>query len=237
MKRFYKTATAAMRDGGGASVLLDGRVLRTPARAEMVLPNLALAEAVAAEWDAQQGEITPARMPLTRLAATAIDRIAVDPAPTTADIVRYGGTDLLSYRAEAPTELVASQEQVWTPLLDWFRERYDIQLRVTAGIMAVPQAPDLPVRLETLCAGLDAMRLAALHAATTITGSVVLGLALLEGRLTAVGAHEAGQLDELFQARQWGEDEEARMRRLALREELDAVERFLQALTPRGQAE
>jgi chaperone required for assembly of F1-ATPase len=227
MKRFYKSATAAARDDGGAQVLLDGRPLRTPARAEMILPTLALAGAVAAEWDAQQGEIVPQRMPLTRLAATAIDRVTVDPAPAIADIVRYCGTDLLSYRTEAPAELVASQQRTWSPLLDWFRERYDIQLLVTVGVIAVPQAADLPQRIERICAGLDAMRLTALHAATTITGSAVLGLAVLEGRLTAAEAHEASQLDELFQARQWGEDEEARMRRDALHEELAAVERFL----------
>jgi chaperone required for assembly of F1-ATPase len=235
MKRFYKTASASPREGGGAQVLLDGRPLRTPAKAEMVLPTLALAQAVAAEWDAQQTEIAPLRMPLTRLVATAIDRIAADPALATADIVRYAGTDLLSYRTDAPAELATSQEQSWSPLLDWFRERYDIQLQVTVGVIAVPQAADLPARMERLCAGLDAMRLTALHAATTITGSVVLGLALLEGRLTAAAAHEAGQLDELYQARQWGEDEEARMRREALRSELDAVERFLALLRPEKQ--
>lgn len=235
MKRFYKTATAVAREGGGAVVHLDGRLLRTPAKAEMVLPSLALAQAVAAEWEAQQGEIAPLRMPLTRLAATAIDRIAADRASATADIVRYGGTDLLSYRTEAPAELVASQEETWSPLLDWFRDRYDIQLQVTVGVIAVPQAEDLPARLEKLCDGLDALRLTALHAATTITGSVVIGLALMEGRLTAAAAHEASQLDELFQVKRWGEDEEARMRRVALREELDAVERFLMLLRPGNQ--
>lgn len=231
MKRFYKTATAEPCPGG-AVVLLDGRLLRTPAKAEMLLPTLSLAQAVAAEWNAQTTEIAPLRMPLTRLAATAIDRVAADPAVTTAEIVRYGGTDLLSYRAETPPELVASQDAVWSPLLDWFRTRYDIQLQITSGIIAVPQAADLPSRLEKLCAGLDAMRLTALHAVTTITGSAVLGFALLEGRLDAAAAHDAGQLDELFQVRQWGEDEEARMRRVALREELAAVEQFLALLRP-----
>ena len=235
MKRFYKTAMAVPRDGGGAVVHLDHRLLRTPAKAEMVLPSQALAEAVAAEWDAQEKEIAPLRMPLTRLVATAIDRVSTDRASATADIVRYGGTDLLSYRTEAPAELVASQNETWSPLLDWFRERYDIQLQVTVGVIAVPQPEDLPARLEALCAGLDDLRLTALHAATTVTGSVVLGLALMERRLTAMAAHEASQLDELFQARRWGEDEEARMRRSALLEELEAVERFVTLLSPEKQ--
>jgi len=230
MKRFYKTATAAPCDDGGAVVLLDGRVLRTPARAEMVLPTLALAEAVAAEWAAQQTEIRPQQMPLTRLAATALDRVAADPETPATEIVRYGGTDLLSYRAAEPADLVALQDAVWTPLLDWLRRRYDIALKTTAGVMAVPQPAEVPERLGRVCAGLDAMRLTALHAATTATGSVVLGLALLEGHLTAAEAHEASLLDELYQARQWGEDEEARLRRAALFEELQAIDGFLAAL-------
>src|SRR3546814_17409953 len=108
-------------------------------------------------------------MPLTRLAATAIDRVAADPSVTTADIVRYGGTDLLSYRVEAPPELVARQDGLWSPLLDWFRARYDIQLQVTSGIIAVAQAAELPARLDKLCAGLEAQRRPALHAGTPIT--------------------------------------------------------------------
>src|SRR3546814_1708275 len=114
MERCYESATAEQRDAG-AGVLLDGRLLRTPAKAEMRLPTLPLAQAIAAEWDAQTTEIAPLRMPLTRLAATAIDRVAADPSVTTADIVRYGGTDLLFYRAEAPPAMVANQAGLWSP--------------------------------------------------------------------------------------------------------------------------
>ncbi|WP_341702788.1 ATP12 family protein [Ferrovibrio sp.] len=234
MKRFYKTVSVQPRDGGSV-VLLDGRVLKTPARAEMVLPTRALAEAVAAEWDAQQTKIAPLQMPLTRLAATAIDRVAADPAPTMQDILRYSSTDLLSYRVTEPAGLAARQVAVWQPLLDWFRQRFDIQLQVTTGIVAVPQAADMPVRLTRICDALDAMRLTALHAATTITGSVVLGLAMLERHQAAAEAHAAGLLDELYQAEQWGEDDEARQRRAALLAELQAVEIFLECLSrPEG---
>lgn len=216
MKRFYKTAAAFPRPDGQHGVMLDNRPLKTPAKADFRLPSRALAQAVAAEWDAQQTEIRPLQMPLTRLVATAIDRTANTAPSVIAEIVRYGDTDLLSYRTGQPPELAARQEAVWQPLLDWFRERYDIQLRVTQGVVAVPQSPELKPRLEQVCAGLDPLRLTVLHALTGASGSVVIGLAVLTGRMDAEAAHRASLLDELFQAEQWGEDEEAAARRSAL---------------------
>lgn len=223
MKRFYKTATALPRADGQYGVMLDDRPLKTPAEAEFCLPNQALAEAIAAEWDAQQTEIRPLQMPLTRLVATAIDRTALDRTATIAEIVRYGDTDLLSYRAEQPPELAARQAAVWQPLLDWFRDRYDIQLRVTHGVVAVPQSPELKPRLEQVCAQLDPLRLTILHALTSASGSVVIGLALLTGRMDAEAAHRASLLDELFQAELWGEDAEAAARRSALLADLSSA--------------
>lgn len=231
MKRFYKTVTAeAGGQGEGAVIRLDGRLLKTPAKAEMRLPNLALAEAIAEEWRAQTDTIRPQSMPLTQLAATAIDRVAVDPRFAHEDIVRYGDTDLLSYRAEAPVELAERQAAVWQPLLDWFRERYDVQLNVTSGIMAVAQPAALAPRLERICAGLDPYRLTALHGITTNTGSVILGLALLDGRLDAESTHRAALIDELHQVAQWGEDAEAAARRAGLLADLQATARFLALL-------
>lgn len=230
MKRFYKTATAQVEQDGTHSVRLDGRAMKTPSKADMRLPTRALAEAIAAEWNAQQDEIKPAEMPLTRLAATAIDRVQADPAFATADVVRYGDTDLLSYRATDQAELSAKQATVWQPLLDWFRDRYDVQLAVTSGIMAVAQPPELKPRLERVCAAYDAFHLTALHAATTNTGSVVIGLALLEGRVDAQAASEASLLDELHQAGLWGEDAEAAQRRANLAADLLATEQFLALL-------
>lgn len=230
MKRFYKTAAAQAEADGTVSVRLDGRPVKTPAKAELRLPTLALAEAIAAEWAAQQGEIRPTQMPLMRLATTAIDRVAADRSFATTDILRYGETDLLSYRAAEPAELAARQAEVWQPLLDWFRERYDVQMAVTCGVIAVPQPAALQPRLQQICDGYDPFTLTALHAATTNTGSVVLGLALLEGRVDAHAASEAGQLDELYQAKLWGEDAEAAARRANLSEDLAATERFLSVL-------
>lgn len=226
MKRFYKTATAEP-DGDSAVIRLDGRLLKTPAKAEMRLPTLPLAEAIAAEWAAQQAEIRPSTMPLMQLAATAIDRVSHDPRYATDDVVRYGGTDLLAYRASEPAALAERQAAEWQPLLDWFRDRYDVQLNVTSGIMAVAQPAELPARLERICAGLDPYRLTALHWATTNAGSVVLGLALLDGRLDAEAAHRTALIDELHQAERWGEDAEAAARRTGLLADLQAITRFL----------
>ena len=233
MKRFYKLATAE-RAGEGALVRLDGRVLKTPARAELRLPTLALAEAIAGEWRAQQEEIRPQSMPLMQLAATAIDRVTADPDFTRREVVRYGDTDLLSYRADEPAALAERQAAEWQPLRDWFRDRYDVQMKVTAGIVAVAQPAELKPRLERVCAGLDAWQLTALHGATTNTGSVVLGLALLDGRLDADSAHRSALLDELHQAERWGEDTEAATRRAGLLADLQATARFLALLRAKG---
>ena len=233
MKRFYKLATAE-RAGEGALVRLDGRVLKTPARAELRLPTLALAEAIAGEWRAQQEEIRPQSMPLMQLAATAIDRVTADPDFTRREVVRYGDTDLLSYRADEPAALAERQAAEWQPLLDWFRDRYDVQMKVTAGIVAVAQPAELKPRLERVCAGLDAWQLTALHGATTNTGSVVLGLALLDGRLDADSAHRSALLDELHQAERWGEDTEAATRRAGRLADLQATARFLALLRAKG---
>jgi len=230
MKRFYKTATAQAEADGTISVRLDGRAMKTPAKADMRLPSMALAEAIAAEWEAQQGEVKPAEMPLTRLAATAIDRVGADRSFATDEIVRYGDTDLLSYRAGDQEDLNAKQVAAWQPLLDWFRDRFDVQLAVTTGIMAVPQPEELKPRLHKICAAYDVFHLTALHAATSNTGSVVLGLALLEGRVDAVTASETSLLDELHQTSLWGEDAEAAHRRANLAADLQATARFLALL-------
>lgn len=229
MKRFYKTASAEQREDG-AVVLLDGRALKTPAKLDMTLPNLALAEAIAEEWAAQGESIQPQTMPLMKLAATAIDRIAVDASHATADIVRYSGSDLLCYRADMQVELAARQEEVWQPLLDWFQRRYDLTMHTTKGIVAVAQPPELAERLRQLCANLDPLRLTALHTATTVCGSVVIGLALLEAHIDAEAAYDAAFLDELHQAQLWGEDEEAAERRADLKAEIASLERFLKLL-------
>lgn len=232
MRRFYKAVGIAPAASGivGFHVLLDGRVLKTPAKAALLLPNVALAEAVAAEWAGQGEQIKPDSMPLMRFCATALDRVAQDRSYTINELVRYGGSDLLCYRAEEPAKLTEREQQVWQPLLDWFSQRYDIGLNVTTGIIAVKQPDDLPQRLARILDPLDDFRLVALHSATTGTGSLVIGLALLAGHVDADAAFAAGQLDELFQAEAWGEDYEAQDRRDGLLEDLRQVQAFLSLL-------
>ena len=227
LRRFYKDATAVARDGG-FGVLLDGKPLRTPARHAMTLPTLALAEAIAAEWRAQEGGIRPLTMPLMRLAATAIDRIRGDRDRVVDEVAAYAGTDLLSYRAEGPPELVARQDREWQPLLDWLHRRYDVHLQVTRCVLAVPQPQAALDRLRTVIAARDDFALAALHALATTSGSLVIALAVAEGEIDAAVGFRASHLDELYQAALWGEDAEAAGRRKALAEDMESAARFLE---------
>jgi chaperone required for assembly of F1-ATPase len=223
MKRFYKTVEAA--DDG--RILLDGRPVRTPARAVLALPNAALAAAVAEEWAAQDDSIDPRRMPLTGFANAAIDRIAPDPAAFAAGLARYAETDLLCYRADGPAPLIARQAAAWDPLLDWARERHDAALQVTAGILPTAQPADAVARLRAATARYSPFILAGLSALVTISGSLVLALALAEGRITRDEAWAAAELDEIWQAEQWGEDALATASRDARRAEFSAAARFV----------
>lgn len=226
MKRFFAKAEA-VHDAEGFGVALDGRRLRTPAGAPLVLPTLALAEALAAEWQAQEGEIEPLNMPLMRLVSTAIDRVVPRRADVVAEIMGYVSTDLVCYRVAEPPALAARQEAVWQPLLDWMRERYDLALPVTTGLTAPPQSARVGEALRAVVESLPPLTLTAVHALTTASGSLVVALAALEGRLDAGGVWAAGQLEEDFQMEQWGEPPEAARRRRALREDIEASCRFL----------
>ncbi len=229
MRRVYKAA-AAEPPVGGWGVVLDGRRLRTPGGNPLPLPSEALAAAIAAEWDAQERDIHPATMPLFRLAATAADRTAVQRDLVVAETANYAGTDLVCYRADQPPALIARQEAAWQPLLDWAAGRYDAALRVTSGIVPARQSPAAVTALRAAVAALDDFRLTALHALTGACGSLVIALALSEGRLDADTAFAASQLDESFQIEAWGEDAEAAQRRTALAADIAASARFLELL-------
>jgi chaperone required for assembly of F1-ATPase len=215
---------------GGWGVTLDGRPLRTPARRELRVPSEPLATAIAAEWDAQDPDIRPETMPLTRLAATAIDRTAEKREEATAEVAGYAGTDLVCYRADHPAALAGRQQAAWQPLIDWAAGRYDAGLAVTTGIVPLAQSPASLGVYAGVVAALDDFRLTALHAATAACGSLVIALALLEGRLDAEGAFEVSQIDETFQIEAWGEDAEAARRRAALAADIAAAARFLDLL-------
>lgn len=229
MKRVFKKAEARRHDAGWG-VALDGRPLRTPAKRELTVPSAALAAAIAAEWDAQQDDIRPDSMPLTRLAATAIDRTAERRAEIAAEVANYAGTDLVCYRAEHPPALAARQHAMWQPLLDWAAGRYDAGLAVTAGIVPQPQSATSLKVYAGVVGALDHFRLTALQAATGACGSLIIALALLEGRVDAAAAFAASQLDETFQIEAWGEDAEAAQRRVALAADISATARFLALL-------
>jgi chaperone required for assembly of F1-ATPase len=229
MKRHYKNASTQAVEGG-FGVALDARALLTPAKLPLVVPRRALAEAIAAEWQAQANEVRPHTMPLMRLASTAIDLVAKRHADVVAEIANFAETDLVCYRADGPAQLVARQRAIWQPLIDWTTLRYDAPLAVTAGIIPVTQKPATLRALAIAVAAYEPMSLTALHAATTASGSLVIALALMEGRLDAEGAFAASQLDESFQIERWGEDYEAADRRAALKADIAMAARFIALL-------
>jgi chaperone required for assembly of F1-ATPase len=226
MKRFYRQAsTLAAEDG--TLVTLDDRPMRTPAKRRLVLPNPRLAEAIAAEWREQGEEIRPKNMPLTRMASTTLDLLPDRRPDMVAEVADYAGTDTLCYRAEGPADLIAREHRAWQPLLDWAAATFDARLVVTEGIVPVAQPEPALARLRAVVEASDDWSLTGLHAATTALGSLVLGLALRERRLTPEAAFAAAVLDELFEVEQWGEDPEAAARRERLRREVEAADRFM----------
>ena len=231
MKRFYKTAEV-VAGAGGYAIALDGKPVRTPLGASLALPNEALAEAVAAEWLAQSETLRPDAMVLTAIANTAIDRIGLHRATIEAQLLRFGETDVLCYRADQPTELAARQDAMWQPVLDWAESRFGARLVTTAGIVPVGQPRESIESLGRALAGYDKYRLAALSAAVAALGSLVLGLALAEERLGADEAFALAQLEESFQNERWGEDAEAAVRRARLKEEVAAAGRVMKLLRP-----
>ena len=225
-KRFYKEARAAAAEGG-FEVRLDGRALRTPAGSRLALPGEPLAAAIAAEWQAQGEKISPETMPLMSLACTAIDRVVARRGEIVAEILRFAETDLLCHRADAPAELVRRQAEAWQPLLDWAAQDLKAPLETTAGILAVEQPPESLAALRRAVEVLDDLTLAALSVAVGAAGSLVIGLALLRGRLDPEAAFEAAELDASYQIELWGEDPEATRRRAVCRADLFAAARFV----------
>ena len=231
LRRFYEAATAG-EIPGGFTVLLDGKQLRTPAGAPLVLAQRELAEALAAEWDAQEEEIRPLDMPLMRLVSTAIDRVAAQRQAVVDELVGYGETDLVCYRVEQPPELAHRQQALWQPLVDWATLSYDAPLAVTTGILPQNQPAGALEALRAAVARLEPLALAGLHGAVAASGSLVLGLALLEGKIAVAAAWEAALLEETWQTERWGEDDEAARRRAGLKADLEATARFLALLRP-----
>jgi len=226
VKRFWKDVTITAERG----IALDGRPVRTPGRLALILPSPVLADAVAAEWRAVEGEIDPRAMPLTGLANTAIERVAPDPATFAAGLATWGESDMLCYRTESPEPLVARQAAAWDPLLDWARARYDVHFAVTAGIMHQPQPPATLTRLAEAVAARSPFELAPLSPIVTITGTLVGALALIEGAVDAATLWTAAHVDEDWQAELWGRDPLALAAYEERRRDYNAAVRFLALL-------
>lgn len=228
-KRFYKEATAAPKDGG-ATVLIDGRQLRTPGKTAFLAPTLKLAEACAAEWQAQGDVVRPESMPVTRLVNVAIDHTPRTRERIIESIAGYAATDLVCHRAEAPEALVKRQADRWDPLVGWAATTLNAPLAVVSGVIAAEQPREAREGFEAAAAAQDDFSLTALAHAVGMAGSGVIGFALATGRLDAVAAFEAASLDDLWQLETWGEDHVARQRLDNLEAEFLALGKFFTAL-------
>lgn len=228
MKRFYKNVSV----GDGNAVLLDGRTLKTPRGGSLDLPTRALAEAIAGEWRAQGEEIDPHAMPLTKLANTAIDGVTPRRDEVIGEIAAFAKHDHLCYRTDAPAELVRRQSAAWDPLLDWVAERHGAPLLVAKGVTSIAQPESSIAALRLAVEAFDPFAIAALHVVASICGSLVLGLAVADRRLSAEEAFALSQIDERFQAEKWGLDSEAEMRAKRLELDLVTAARFMDLSRP-----
>jgi chaperone required for assembly of F1-ATPase len=207
-KRFWKEARVVEAEGGYA-VVLDGKGVKTPAKRALVVPTQAMARAIAEEWDAQEGKIDPNRMPVTRSANAAIDKVAVQHAEVAQMLAEYGDSDLLCYRADSPVELVARQAEAWDPLLDWADERFGARLVPVSGVMHQPQSPMALAALGQQVHDMDNFTLTAFHDLVSLSGSLIIGLAALHELREPQDLWQLSRVDERWQEDQWGIDEDA----------------------------
>ncbi len=207
-KRFWKDVTV-QPEGTGYAVFLDNRQLKTPKKSSLLLPNKALADGVAAEWDAIEGKINPLAMHLTRCANATIDKVVFEREAVGDMLTEYGGTDLLCYRAETPAALVERQAAAWDPLLDWAAQTFDARLLTAEGVMHIPQPPEAIENLRAAVQEHSAWEMTALHDLVTISGSLVLGLAVSKGHIAGQDAWPLSRIDETWQEEFWGVDDEA----------------------------
>jgi chaperone required for assembly of F1-ATPase len=229
MKRFYLKAEPVER-AGGRGIALDGKPIKTPGKRDLIVPSGALAAAMAEEWNAQQTEVRPATMPLTRLATATVDRVATQRNAIIEQTANYAATDLVCYRATHPPALAARQQAAWQPLIDWAVVRYDAPLVVTSGVIPKCQSAESLRAFAAAVAENEDFALTALHVATAACGSLIIALALLEGQLDAQQAFAASQLDESFQIEGWGEDPEQAQRRHALAADIEVAAQFIALL-------
>ncbi|MCA1402996.1 ATPase [Ensifer sp. IC3342] len=230
-KRFYKEVSIGTAEDGDQTVLLDGRGVHTPAKHPLAVPTRRLAELLAAEWDAQSDVIDPAAMPITRIVNTAIDGVALDHRAVFDDILRFAGSDLLCYRADSPEGLVARQNDLWNPILDWAAQSLGARFILIEGVIHQEQPREaISAYAEGLRAFATPLGLTCLHTLTALTGSALLALAFAMERLTVKEAWAAAHVDEDWQIEHWGTDEEAFQRRENRWQEMQAAATALDAL-------
>jgi chaperone required for assembly of F1-ATPase len=227
-RRFYDQATTAAA-AEGYTVRLDGKPVRTPAGRALAAPTIALAQAIADEWQAQRDVIDPAHMPLTRLANVIIDGVSDRPGPVAAEVQKYLASDLVCYRAEAPKGLVERQARHWDPILQWAEKALGARFFLGEGVIPVAQ-PEPALAVAGAGIPTDPWRLGAVHAVTTLSGSALIALALARGRITPEEAWQAAHVDEDWNMEQWGRDEIALERRAFRFTELQAAATVLRSL-------
>ena len=228
-KRIYMRAEASPLDGG-FTVRLDDRLVRTPGRAKLVVPTLALAQVLAGEWAEQGAHINPLTMPINQMAQSAIDLVSANLAGVQSELSTYAGTDLLCYRAEAPVSLAERQHRAWQPWLDWAAEVFGARLVTTDGIIAIRQDQHALDRLKSAVKAFDHFRLAGLQRAVTLSGSLVLGLALARGALDGEQVCDLAEIDDKYQIERWGDDVKLAADRARRRRDLVAAGRYFRAL-------
>ena len=229
LRQCFYDAAASRPEGGGYAVLLDGKVVRTPARQPLILPNQALADAVAAEWQDQQTVIDPARMPLTRLTNSIIDGVAASASAVAAEVEKYLGSDLLFYRADGPERLVTRQGELWDPIVAWARTALGARFELVEGVIHVAQ-PLESIKAAAAAIPRDPWRLGAVHSLTTLTGSALIALALARDAISPDAAWTAAHVDEDWNMELWGRDTLALERREQRLSEMKAAATVL-ALT------
>lgn len=229
IQKFFETVDVVL-EGDSYSVRLDTKPIKTPEGSALLIPFQVLANDVASEWAAQEDEIKPLSMPLMRLVCTAIDKVAPVRAGVIEQLARYGLSDLLCYRSERPNDLVALQHKQWQPILDWVAHSMQVPLNVTSGIVHIDQPDGTVEKLTVIIDVYDDFKLAALGEITQLTGSLALGLACMEGHIDGAFAFEVSQIDDDWQTKQWGVDEEALERRNNLEADIKFATQYLEAL-------
>jgi chaperone required for assembly of F1-ATPase len=231
LRRFYRKVEK-VKDDDGWIILLDGKSIKTPARQTLFLPTKALAENIVLEWEEQDPEIDPPTMPLTGYAYSAIDRSPPMKNQLIIQICAYAQSDVLCYRVEKPIDLAERQETEWQPILDWLSASRGINLRVTSGINQVEQESGVLELVKSNVSSFDQFQLTGLHAATIGSGSIVLGLALIDKFIDFERTQELSSLEELYQMEKWGRDIETIRRHDAVRQEIYNAGRFMELVTP-----